>query len=420
MKILFLTDNFPPELNAGASRVFERACHWVQWGHQVTVITSAPNFPEGKLYQGYKNKFYQKEMVAGIHVIRVKTFIAPNKGFFLRTIDFLSYMISSFMVGLFQKKPDIIIATSPQFFTAVSGWGLAFCKKTPFIFELGDIWPAAIKAVGAIKNGFILKAVEKLELFLYRHSTKVVALTAAFKKNLMLRGIAEEKIAVIVNGVDLSRYRKNKRNLTLAKKYNLVDAFVVGYIGTLGMAQALEHVLITAEFLLKDHRKIKFIFVGAGAKRSELMEITKKKQLTNVQFVPAQSKEKIGDFWSICDVALISLKNEPTFSEVIPSKMFEAMGMGLPIILAAPAGEASALLEKENIGIWVNAESPMALKQAIVNLESNPAIYKHYADRSFAAAPLYSRELQSQKMLNLMNEIVCKNKDVLKGDFYAN
>ena len=120
MNILLITDNFYPEGNAIASRVYERARYWVKWGAQVTIITSAPNFPEGKLYPGYKNKWYQTEQLDGINVIRVKTFICANKGFFLRILDFLSFMISAFFVGLRQKKPDVIVTTSPQFFGAIA------------------------------------------------------------------------------------------------------------------------------------------------------------------------------------------------------------------------------------------------------------------------------------------------------------
>src|SRR3990167_4887453 len=181
MKILFLTENFPPETNAAATRVFERACYWARWGNDVTIITCAPNFPQGKLYPNYKNSWHQTEVISGIRVVRVKTFIAPNKGTILRTLDFFSFLVTGIGAGLFQNKPDLIVATSPQFFAAVAGWMLGLIRRVPFVFELGDLWPASIAAVGAMREKFLLRMMEKLELYLYRKSAAIVALTNAFK-----------------------------------------------------------------------------------------------------------------------------------------------------------------------------------------------------------------------------------------------
>ncbi|HJO97821.1 MAG TPA: glycosyltransferase family 4 protein, partial [Rhodospirillales bacterium] len=236
MHILFLTENFPPETNAAATRVYERACFWVGWGHRVTVVTCAPNFPRGKLFPGYENRWHQSEEMSGIRVVRVKTFITRNEGVFLRTLDFLSFMASGFSAGLREPKPDIIVATSPQFFAAVAGWGLGEVRNVPFVFELGDLWPASIAAVGALHEGISLRTMEKLELYLYRRSECVVALTGAFKENLTARGISPDKIAVVVNGVDLSRYGPRPRDKTLAETWGLEGCFVVGYVGTHGMA----------------------------------------------------------------------------------------------------------------------------------------------------------------------------------------
>ncbi|MBI1985964.1 MAG: glycosyltransferase family 4 protein [Rhodospirillales bacterium] len=188
MRILFLTENFPPETNAAATRVYERACYWVKWGHAVTVITQAPNFPEGRLHDRYTNLWRQVEDMSGIRVVRVKTFIAPNKGVVRRSLDFLSFMVTGVLAGLGESRPDIVAATSPQFFAAVGGWALAAMRGRPFVFELGDLWPASIAAVGAMRRGFLLGLIENLELFLYRRAEAVVALTQAFKDNLVQRG----------------------------------------------------------------------------------------------------------------------------------------------------------------------------------------------------------------------------------------
>src|SRR5258708_17943572 len=171
MHILFLSDNFVPETNAAATRVYERAVYWVRWGHQVTVLTTAPNFPEGRLFSEYKNQWYGLESIDGIKVVRVKTFIAANDGVVLRTLDFVSFMVSAAIAGLFQPRPDIVVATSPQFFTAIAGWALAAARRLPFVFELADLCPRSIVAVGAIRIGWIITLLDPIDLFLYRHST---------------------------------------------------------------------------------------------------------------------------------------------------------------------------------------------------------------------------------------------------------
>lgn len=398
MHILFLTDNFPPEGNAIASRVYERALLWVKWGHQVTIITSAPNFPEGKIYQGYKNKWYQVEAMNGIRVVRVKTFIAKNKGFLLRTLDFLSYIVPALNAGLIQSKPDVIAATTPQLFVGVTAWLLAKLRYKPFILEVADIWPASIVSVGAMKKSLLIRYLEKLELFLYRHATGIVVLTPAFKLNLTSRGIDPNKVSVVINGVDLNQYQPRERNTQLAKEIGLpAESLVIGYLGTHGLAHALKNVLKTAQLLSED-KQIFFLFVGAGAERDDLISYAEQLQLTNIKFVSAQPKQRMPDFWSVCDAALIHLKNDPVFAEVIPSKIFEAMGMGLPIILAAPSGEASYIIQQSQAGVWVPAENPEQLAAAIADFK-DPIVRNTYATNSKKSACLYSREKQARDML---------------------
>ena len=297
MHILFLTDNFPPERNASASRVYERACYWVRWGHRVTVITCAPNFPEGKVHPGYRNRWYQVEKKDGIRVVRVKTFIAANEGMVLRILDFVSFMVTAFPAGLVQKRPDVIVATSPQFFAGVGGWAIAAARRLPFVLEISDLWPASITAVGAMRDNLGLRLIEHLELFLYRRAAGIVALTEAFKDNLVGRGVEPGKITVVINGVDLSRFSPRPREANLAKELNLEGRFVIGYIGTHGMAHSLERVLDAAE-LLRDTPAVRFLFVGSGAAREGLVTEASRRQLGNVVFVPAQPKEKIAAYWS--------------------------------------------------------------------------------------------------------------------------
>lgn len=411
MHILFITDNFYPEGNAIASRVYERACYWVEWGHKVTVITSAPNFPEGKIYPGYKNKWYQIEIIKGIEVVRVKTFIKSNKGFFLRIIDFLSFMIPAFLAGLIQDKPDAIAATSPQFFGAISACILSKFKSVPFLLEVGDIWPASIVGVGAMRESLFIRFLEKIEMWLYKFSNKIIVVSPFFKEDLIERGVPKNKIEVILNGVDLSKFTPQTKNIALSKKYNLNEnSFVVGYIGTLGMAHGLHNVLMVAD-ILKEVKNIKFIFVGGGAEREKLITIAKKMQLDNTVFIPPQPKERIINFWSLCDIALVHFRNSPVFSASIPSKMFEAMGMGLPIVLCGPRGAASQIVLNDNAGIWVHPEEPNKLAEAILSLFHDKKKLNCFAKESAYSATRHTRGMQAKYFLDSLLNI--KNFPVL-------
>jgi len=405
MKILFLTENFPPETNAAATRVFERACYWAKWGHEVTVLTSAPNFPQGKLHEGYKNRWRQVEEMDGLRVVRVKTYITANQGAARRTLDFLSFMVSAFMVGLFERRPDVVVATSPQFFAAVGGWALGVVRRAPFVFELGDLWPASIVAVGAMRPNLPIRMIEKLELFLYRQSASVVALTNAFKENLIGRGISSEKIAVVINGVDLWRYGPRPKDAALLQEWQLRDKFVIGYVGTHGMAHALMNVLDAAE-ILKDQRQICFVLAGAGAEREMLIENATHRNLDNIIFMPAQPKNHMPAVWSLCDVALVHLKNSPVFKDVIPSKIFEAMAMGLPLLLASPDGEASDIVDRHSAGLHVPAENPKALADAARQLHQNEGLRLQLASQSLQAAPAHSREHQASHMIAVLERVM--------------
>ena len=401
MRILFLTENFPPETNAAASRVYERACYWAADGHDVTIITSAPNFPDGKLFAGYHNPWWAMERMSGIRVVRVKTFIAKNEGVARRTLDFVSFMVSAFGAGLFEKRPDVIAATSPQFFAAVGGWALAAARRIPFVFELGDLWPASIAAVGAMRNRPVLRALERLELFLYRRAASVVALSPAFRDDLIRRGIAHDKIAVVINGVDLARYGARPCDAALAAEWGLTGRCVIGYVGTHGMAHALGNVLDAAE-RLRGNDRVRFLLVGAGAERAQLVADAQARALTNVVFAPMQPKSRMPAVWSVCDVALVHLKNAPAFAEVIPSKIFEAMAMGLPLLVAAPAGIATRLVEDDGAGLIVPAEDPDALARAAETLADDAALRRRLAAASSAAAPKYSRARQADAMLAVL------------------
>jgi colanic acid biosynthesis glycosyl transferase WcaI len=401
LKILFITENFPPEVNAAATRVYERACYWVGAGHEVTVLTCFPNFPQGRIYSGFRQSLYDASGMDGIRVIRLPTYVARNEGFFRRTLDFVSFMIVSIAASVFVRRPDVVIATSPQFFSAVAGWVISALKRRPFVFEVSDLWPASIAAVGAMSKGRIYGALEALELFLYRRAAAVVVLTASFREDLIRRGIAPGKIAVVINGVDLSRYQKRDKDRELIDQFHLRGKFVVGYIGTHGLAHGLDNAVAAAE-LLHDDERFRLLLVGDGAVKPALQLQVEKAKLGNVIFISPQPKSMMPRIWSICDAALIHLKDESTFSEVIPSKMFEAMAMGVPLLMAAPAGEASRILEREAAGVRVSSSNPDALADETRHWLDHPELVRRYAESSLRAAPRYSRKRQAEALMEVL------------------
>lgn len=372
MRILFLTHNFPPEVCPAASRTYEHTKEWVKdEDTEITVITNNPNHPEGVLYKGYENRWYQREQMDGIEVIRVKTYLTPNKGFFKRTLNYLFYMLMAMAASLKIGKKDIVIATSPPFFCACGGYLVSLLKRIPFVFELRDIWPESIVAVGAMGKNAIIRFLEKVELFLYKSSNLIISLTDSFKENLISRGIAASKIIVIKNGVELDNFKKEKINKEAFKKeIGVGEKMIASYVGTIGMAHALDKVLDCAK-TLEIMEDIQFLIVGSGAKKDELEEKKRKENIQNVTFIGQVNKEEVKKYYAISDIGLVVLRKNSLFKSVIPSKIFEYMAMEVPIIISVD-GEARDIIKGSKGGIYVEPENVEQMTKAIRNLIQEP------------------------------------------------
>ena len=409
MHILFLTDNFPPEVNAPASRTFEHCREWVQHGHQVTVITTAPNFPKGEVFDGYHNRLWQCETVDGIRVLRVWTYITANAGFLKRTLDYLSFMVTGFLAGLFVRKLDVVIGTSPQFFTNCAAWLLSAIRRRPFVFELRDLWPESIKTVGAMQDNWVITLLERLELFLYRRACVVVAVTHSFRRNLIARGIDPSKIHVVTNGVDLSRFHLMERDRDLAQSLELEGAFIAGYIGTHGMAHSLETLLDAAGELQARSEdliasRIRLVLLGDGARKAALKAKAAEMNLRNVVFLDTVPKKEVPRYWSLLDVAIIHLRRDPNFTQVIPSKLFECMAMGIPV-LHGVEGESADIVEHEAVGQTFEPENAGALVEVLLSLARDNVRYDRYRAACLQAAPKYDRGRLAKDMLNVIEAV---------------
>ena len=372
MKILFLTDNFPPEVNAPAARTYEHCREWVKSGAEVTVITCAPNFPQGRVYKGYRNRLYQKEKIDGINVIRVWSYMTRNEGLLRRSLDYLSFSVSSSLAGL-TVSADIIVATSPQFFTTLSASFLSKVKKRPWIFELRDLWPDSIKTVGAMSDSSILRAMERIELALYRDASLVVALTPAFKDNLISRGICPDKINVVTNGANMDLFGPREKNMAFLKRHRLEGKFVVGYIGTHGMAHGLEFIVSALDKIADP--AIHFLFIGDGARKKKIVQIAQQKRLQNATFLPPVEKEMVPEYLSVTDAALVPLIKCDTFKAVIPSKIFEAAAMRKPVLLGVE-GQASEIIESYGAGICFEPENESDFLQKVYCMKEDMQLYR--------------------------------------------
>ena len=410
MKILFISDNFPPEVNAPATRTFEHCVEWVKAGHAVTVLTSAPNFPLGKVYKGYKNRLYQTENIEGIRVIRVWTYIAENKGFIKRILDYLSFSFTSFCAGL-KLECDVIVATSPQFFTALSGYFLAVLKRRPWVFELRDLWPDSIKTVGALKDGLLFRLLERLEIFLYKKADLIIPVTEAFKRNLVTRGITPQKQVVITNGCNLELFQPKPKNQQLLNKLGLEGKFVFSYIGTHGMAHSLEFIVAALEDLENHYKKnataIHFLFIGAGARKQACLDLARTKNLQNITFLDPIPKEEVPAYISISDVCLAPLLRTETFKTVIPSKIFEAAAMHKPVLLGVE-GQAKEIVDKYQSGMCYIPENKNDFIEKVLYMYHNPKKLEGFKEGCQNLARDYDRKrLAEQMLVCLIKTSVC-------------
>lgn len=406
MHILFLTDNFPPEVNAPASRTFEHCREWVTAGHQVTVITCAPNFPKGKVFPGYRNRAWQREEMSGITVIRVWTYITANEGFVKRILDYVSFVMPAVLASLFVPRVDVVVGTSPQFFTACAAYIAGTLKRVPWIFELRDIWPESIRVVGAMRQSSLLDLLERLELFLYRKSSAIISVTNSFRESLIRRGIAAKKIYVITNGVDISRFSPIEKDPELVREYGLEGKFVAGYIGTHGLAHSLGTILDAAKLLKQgpDGDRFRFLLLGDGANKPALIERATREGLDNVIFVDTVSKDEVVRYWSLLDVSVIHLKKADLFTTVIPSKLFECMGMAIPV-LHGVAGESADIVREENVGLLFEPENAEALCEGMRRLATDKGLYECLKENGPRAAQKYDRRNLARRMLGLIRTL---------------
>lgn len=398
MKILFLTDNFPPEVNAPATRTFEHCREWVKAGHDVTVITCFPNYPQGKVYPGYTNSLCKTECMDGIKVVRVWSYMTANKGFIKRIIDFISFSVTSFFAGLF-RECDIIVATSPQFFTALSGRTLGFFKRKPWIMEVRDLWPDSIKAVGAMKESVVLKYFSKEEKWCYLSAKKIVVVTNSFKREIAKKGIPEDKIFVIKNGANTELFKPREKSQELLRKLGLEGKRVLGYVGTLGMAHKIDFLIDC----VKDLDDYALMILGNGAEKENIQQKIESEGIKNVVLLDSVPKNEVAEYIALQDAALVNLRKSSLFTTVIPSKIFETASMRIPIMLGVD-GEAREMVEEFGAGLFYEPENREDFLEKLNTLFSSPEVYKNCCDGGEKLAAAYDRKRLAAEMLEIISK----------------
>ncbi|MDB4757105.1 glycosyltransferase family 4 protein [Mariniblastus sp.] len=408
MRILFFSHYFPPEGNAPATRTVEHCQRWVRAGHDVTVITCAPNVPNGIVYDGFKNRLWpQVESIEGIKVVRVWTWLAPNAGFVKRILNFVSYMVMAVWASLFwSKRPHVIVATSPQFFCGWAGVICSWLRWRPLVLEIRDIWPESILTVGAMKKGVIIRCLEVLERWMYRSAKHIVAVGEGYKQNILSKVPMDERVSVVTNGVDASVFEPREPDAEFIEKWGLTGKFVCSYVGTIGMAHGLDVTIRAAEKLkAMEETNIAFLLVGDGALRKSMQQQVDEKGLNEqIVFTGRLDKEAMPQVLASSSAMLVHLKKSDLFETVIPSKIFEALSMERPIVMGVK-GESAEIVRRANAGIFMEPDSEDDLVDSLLKLKTDNRLLNELSSngREFVSRE-YSRDVKANAMLDVLLE----------------
>ena len=378
MKILYVSQYFPPEMGAPAGRAAELSRLWAEDGHEVTVLTGFPNHPTGVVPPEYRRKFRRlvaRENYHDVNVVRTWLLPVPNRKTYERILNYSSFCVSSAITGILLHQPEVVIATSPQLLVGLAGWWLARCNGVPFVFEVRDLWPESLTAVGiGDEDSLLHRMLSKIAGFLYRSCDRLVVVSPAFKDYLIERWqVPAEKIFVVENGVETSLFSRLVPNSIIRRSLGAEDKFIASYIGTIGNAHGLETLLEAAALLHERAPQVLFLLVGEGAEKARVVSLARSRGLRNVHFVDQQPREKVPAYITASDACLVLLKKSELFKTVLPTKMLEFMSCARPVILGVD-GHARKIVEQANAGIFVTPEDPVALADAVMRLASDSAL----------------------------------------------
>jgi colanic acid biosynthesis glycosyl transferase WcaI len=398
-------------MSAPSARVSELSQRWAQEGHEVTVLTGFPNHPDGVLKPEYRRHFRRlvfRERIQNVDVVRTWLLPLPTRKSYARILNCGSFFLSASLTGPFVPKPDVIIASSPQLLVGLTGWWIAKLHRVPLIFEVRDLWPESLVAVGVgKKNSALYRALAKIAGFLYRKANRIVVVTPAFRRHLIEHWqVAPEKISLVPNGVETKIFSPGTASDTLRQELDAEGKFVVSFIGTVGLAHGLDTLVSAAEKLQQSEPSVLFAIIGEGADRERIMEIVSARRISNIRFVPQQPRDKVPHYIAASDACLVLLKKSEVFETVIPTKMLEFMSCARPVILGVK-GQAREIIEAAQAGICIEPGDVSALRDAVLKLKNDSDLCSILANngRNYVVQN-FSRENTATAYLEILNELV--------------
>lgn len=363
MRILFVSQWFQPE---SFMKGLPFAQKLMARGHEVQVLTGYPNYPTGKVFEGYKIRLYQKEIMEGITVHRVPLYPSHDHSGLRRIANYFSFSLSASCIGPWVVEPaDVIYVFHPPPTTYWPAWVVRLFRRIPMVYDIQDFWPDTLTATGMFSNPFGLRLVDWYCRFFYQRAARIAVLSPGFKKKLIEKNVPAEKVEIIYNWCDETQISAEEPTEALLDELKFRGRFNVLFAGNMGKAQALEAVLQTAKLLQPQNPDIFFTFIGGGIEVDHLKKIAAEMELKNVQFLPARPRHEIGRVLNAADVLLVHLKEDPLFRITIPSKIQAYMYVGKPILTAVP-GDASNLVEKAGAGLTCPSENPQKLAECVL------------------------------------------------------
>ena len=409
MRILYLSQYFPPEVGATQTRAYEMARGLVQAGHQVTMLAEVPNHPSGIIPPAYRGKWFERSDLDGIDVLRVWVKASPVKSFRSRMAFYLTFMANGALIGALQARGpfDVVYATSPPLFVGGAGLALHWLKRTPFVFEVGDLWPESAVELGGLRGPRAIALPTPLDGLCYNRASRVVVVTEGIRQRLLARGQAAEKLVLIPNGANTELFQPQPAlGAEFRQQHGLrSDDFVVMYAGIHGIAQGLDTVLRAAQ-RLRVQDNIRFVMVGEGPVKPELQQLRSDLGLDNVLMLPEQPRTSMPAVLSAADVALVPLRKVELFEHAVPSKLFDAWACGCPVLLSID-GEARRVLEAANGGLFAPPEDSPALAQAISQLAKMPDRGQSLgANGRRFTVERYSRQAQARQLEQILLSLI--------------
>lgn len=404
MKILFFTQFYMPESIAPSFRATENSNIWANLGHSVTVFTGYPNYPAGKVFDGYVPTLLSEEKNNGVRILRSKLIAKPNTSIFKRLENALSYFGFGLVNIFFNRKKigkdyDVILGTSGVIFNAWLAEIYSKLVKVPFVFEIRDITYIQMQATGKAGNSLGVKGMKWLELHLCKKAQKVVVVTNGFKKVLVEEGVPDSKIEVITNGVDVEKCKN---------VYDSKKKFVLSYFGTLGISQNISNTFAYGQMIDSLVGNFKYLIIGEGAQKAEILETVKKTKTKFIEVLPGMTSEKLEEYYNNTQLSVVTLNKSENFKYTLPSKLFQIMGRGIAVLFIGPEGEAADIIRKYNTGIALTGTKEQdleELKRFFLQKNWKAELEKMGGNGYTAVEQYYSRRKLAEKYILMLEDI---------------